>query len=74
MLLYETTHGTLRYAHSSIAYVYEDAEYTGGAALRIRVTFDEPYSPEEIRRILVRCGETDTTLWENTAPAPETGE
>ena len=66
-LLYETADGTLRYAHSSIAYVYEDAEYTGGAALRIRVTFDEPYSPEEI------CGETDTTLWENASPAPETG-
>ncbi len=72
-LLCETADGTLHYAHSSITYVYEDAEYTGGAALRIRTTFDEPYSPEEIRRILVRCGETDTTLWENTSPAPDAG-
>ena len=72
-LLYETADGTLHHAHSSITYVYEDAEYTGGAALRIRTTFDEPYSPEEIRRILVRCGETDTTLWENASPAPDAG-
>ena len=64
-LLYETADGTLHYAHGSIAYVYEDAEYDGGAALRIRAVFDEPYSPTEIRRLIVRCGGADVALWEN---------
>lgn len=64
-LLYETADGTLHYAHGSIAYVYEDAEYDGGAALQIRAVFDEPYSPTEIRRLIVRCGGADVVLWEN---------
>lgn len=75
-LLYGTADGTLHYAHGSIAYVYEDAEYDGGAALQIHVAFDEPYSPAEIRKLIVRCAGTDMVLWENDTHAPEveTGE
>ena len=50
---------------STLALNALDAEYDGGAALRIRAVFDEPYSPTEIRRLIVRCGGADVVLWEN---------
>ena len=61
---------------STLALDAMDAEYDGGVALRIHMTFDEPYSPAEIRRLIVRCAGTDMVLWENDTPTPEveTGE